>query len=893
MLRDDRERAREVRDEIRFYLEMRADELERAGMDPKEAWEAALKAFGDPARIEEQVLRERRIHGMREAWWRWLGTVGQDVRIAARSFLRQPGFTIVAVVTLALGIGATSAIFSVADQALLSGPPISDADGVVAIYTTSRRGSPRSATSYPDYEDYRDGTDALQDLAATSLVSASLGDDQRGARLLRGQSVTGNYFALLGLRPTHGRLIEPSDDELGGGRPVVVLSHALWLDRFGGDPGVVGTTVRLGGQAFGVIGVAPRGYHGLRMGTHIDVWIPMQALPYFTGGKTTFVDRFVERDSRWMDLLVGRLAAGATAEQAYAELLAVSERLGREDPEARGPRSVTVDALEGYILPSGREADFRLFVVLLSGTVALTLLLCCASIANLLLARASARTREVGVRLAIGAGRARLVRQLLTESLLLALAGGASGLTVAAWLLAVLGGFDLPGGVAVASLGVELDLGVVAATAALALCAGVLFGTAPALVATRTDLAGSLRSGAGRTESGSTKLRKVLVSAQVTVSVVLLVGSGLFVRTLRESLTTDLGFEPEGLTLTTFYLGFAGYAPEGATAFVSALEERAEALPGIRAVSTSTNIPLHEGGDRGFFFTVEGYEPAPDEELRVDVVFATPGHAEAIGLPVLEGRDLDDGDGTSGERGVVVSRSMAERYWRFGSALGGTVRWGAALRVVGVVEDATWNRLGEEPTNYMYVPLGLIPSIASDAFLTLAARTDDDADALLGSVRTLVNELDPEVTISEQATMSELVAEVLMPQRLGALLLTAFGVLALVLSAVGIAGVVAFAVNRRRREIGLRVALGASRSTVLAGLARTMSAPVVLGLVAGVAVALSLSGVAEAFLFGVRPTDPVTYLAIVLGVGAVAAVAALLPARSALGVEPSEVLRSE
>ena len=892
---DDRKRAREVHEEIRFYLEMRAEELERAGMDPEAAREAAVRAFGDPDRIERQVVREAKMRSVRGGWALWLGTVAQDVRIGLRSFLRQPGFTMVAVVTLGLGIGASSAIFSVADQALLAGPPVSDRDEVVAVYTTSRRGFARSSTSYPDYLDYRDQTDALADLAGTNLVSASLGDDQRGARLLRGQTVTGNYWNLLGLEPTLGRLIEPSDDRPGAGSPVVVLSHALWLDRFGGDPSVVGTSVRLGGQPFDVIGVGPRGYHGLRLDTHVDVWMPMQTLPYFTGGKTTHDDWFVGRSNRWIDLLVGRLEPGATAEQAYTELFALSERLREQDPEARGPRSVTVDPIDGYILPSGREADFRLFVVLLGGTVGLALILCCASIANLLLARASARTREVGVRLAIGAGRGRLVRQLLTESLLLALAGGAAGVAVAGGLLEVLSGFDLPGGVAVASLGIALDLRVVVATAGLALGAGVLFGTVPALVATRGDLADSLRAGAaGRMDSGSTRMRKVLVTAQVGVSVVLLVGSGLFVRTLREGLTTDLGFESEGLALTTFYLGFAGYGPEDALAFVSAIEERARSLPGVRAVSTSTNIPLHDGGERGYFFTVDGYQAAADEELRVDAVFATGAHAEAIGLPVLEGRDLRSGDGTDGDRVVVVSRSMAERYWPSGSVVGGTVRLSeTGLRVVGVVEDATWNRLGEAPTNYMYLPLPIAPAVAADAFLTLAARTDGDAEPLLGSVRALVNELDPEVTISEQSTMNDLVAEVLMPQRLGALLLTAFGVLALVLSAVGIAGVVAFAVNRRRREIGLRVALGASRPTVLRGLARSMSAPVVWGLIGGILAARSLAGVADAFLFGVRPTDPTTYAVIVLGVGAIAALAALLPARSALAVQPSEVLKAD
>ena len=884
---------REVHEEIVFYLEMRAQEFEQQGMEPEEAMLAAVRAFGDPGQIRSQVVREV---GMRSRWTQFMGFVEsllQDLRYGTRGFTREVGFTLVAVSTLALGVGANSAIYSVASQSLFRVPPIEDAESVVAIYTTSRRGAARSSSSYPDYVDYRERTTGLADLAATAIQTASLGDDLRGARLVTTQAVTGNYFELLGLIPETGRLIQPFDDEYGSGVAVSVLSNRLWYDHFAADPTVVGSTIRLNGAAYEVIGIAPTGFGGLRIDASPDVWIPMQSLLHLGGGTETSEAIFGNRGSRWMDLLVGRRADGVAVEAVRTELVTLSDQLREEDPDARGPRSVTVDELNSYILPGGSEADIRTFVWLLGGTVGLALLLCSANLANLLLARASTRARDVGVRLAIGAGRGRIIRQLLTESLLLAAVGGTVGLGVAVGMLEFLARFELPGGVSIASLGITLDSGMLAVTAGLTLATGVLFGLAPAIIATRRDLVHTLKGTTGSGAGGGVRTRKALVSVQVALCLVLLVGSGLFVQTLRRGLSTELGFDDAGLALTGFSPALIGYEEEEALALVQTLEERIRAIPSVTAVSTSTRIPLQGSGARGFFFEVDGYEAAEDEELRVDMVFVTPGFVETLRQPLLAGRAFLSSDGAGEEDVTVINRAMAEAYWPAGDALAGTVLMGnSRVRVVGVVENTTWRGLADDATNYMYFPLAQSPRSAG-SFLSLAVRSSGDPDATLGSVRELFTEVEPELSIRYQRTMEAMVADVLMPQQLGAAVLSAFALLALILSAVGIAGVVAYAVSRQAREIGVRVALGATRTSVLTTISRSMVLPVLLGLVTGVALARGLSGLVEGFMFGVTAKDPLTYGLISMSVLAVAAAATLLPARRAMRVNPVEVLRAE
>ena len=445
----------DLQDEIRFYLEERAKEFMEEGRDADAAWRVALEAFGDIERIEADIGRTAKTRGSRGRGWEMTSSILRDIRYALRTLAAKPGFTVVALATLALGIGANTAMFSVVHATLFRAPPVDEPDELVAVFTTSRRGFPRSSTSYPDFLDYRDRSTRLADLAGSSGLPASLGNDDEGAESVAVWTVTGNYFPLLGVPPSYGRMLQPQDDVLGGGALVAVLRHDFWEDRFGADPAVVGQTIRLNRIAFEVVGVAPPDFRGMSLGSGPQIWIPMQSRPALSTGPVTPI--WDQRGNRWMEMSIGRLAPGSTVEQARAELLVISDQLAEEDPGARGPRSVTVDALSGYQLPLGGEAQIRGFVWLLLGVTGFTLLLACANLANLLLARASSRKREFAVRLAIGAGRTRLVRQLMTESLVLAVTGAGLGVVLAGVLLRLLGGFQLPGGVAVTSLGIGLD----------------------------------------------------------------------------------------------------------------------------------------------------------------------------------------------------------------------------------------------------------------------------------------------------------------------------------------------------------------------------------------------------------------------------------------------------
>ena len=885
----------ELREEMRFYLEMRARELIDEGVDPEEAERRALEAFGDPREIEREVMRMEKGSRIREEAGSSLWSIVADAKYAARFLLGHRGFTAVVLGTLALGIGANTAIFSVLHGVLLKAPGVEDPSSLVAVYTTSRRGFPRSSSSWLDYVDYRDRTGALADLAATTQLPATLGDDERGARAVTVEAVTDNTFGLLGVRPALGRPIGSDDDRFGAGRAVTVLSHRLWTGHFGGDPSIVGTSVRLSGQPFEVVGVMGPEYTGLTLGDGPDLWTSMQAARAVGTGFAIGDDRMFEiRGARWIGRLVGRLAPGTTVEAARAELLAVSDRLREEDPDARGPRSVTVDPLGRYLLPVGEEEDLSAFVWLLMGVVGTTLLLASANLANLLLARASTRRGEIGVRLALGASRGRVVRQLLTESLLLGIGGGALGLLVAIGLLQLLGGFDLPGGLPIAAVRPELNGPVLATTAALSLLTALLFGLAPAMRSTRDGLASSVREHGGRggARQGN-RLRGALVTAQIALCLMLLIGSGLFLRTLQNALGADIGIDARSVAATRFNLGGAGYDDTRGEAFVDRLRAELQRLPGVRSVAVATLVPFQGGGFRGTFFTVDDYQPAEDEELRVDLVYTTPGFPEAVGMELLEGRDFTLSDGSGAPNVTIVNRAMAERYWPDGTALGGTLRIGdEELSVVGVAEDVRWGSLDEEPTNFMFVPLAQT-EVEGSGGLTAVVRASGDPAELLGPMRASLRGLDPEVSPSMLATMDELLSGVLMPQRLGAALLTGFGLLALVLGIVGVVGVVSYRVRAERRALGVRIALGADRGHVRRLVLGGIAGPVLLGIALGIVGGAALRGTLEGFLFEVSSGDPLTYAVMAVGLAALALGSSLLPAREAGRVDPVQVLRAD
>jgi predicted permease len=885
----------EIDAELRAHLESLADELRAQGMEPDAAWREAVRRFGDVNELRAQVQRIDAPGTWKARWSELWGSTVQDVRYGLRQLRRNPGFAAVAVLTLALGIGATTAMFSLADATLLRRPAVSDPGSLVAVYTSSTRGA-RTQSSYRDYLDYRDRSETLADLAATTTAAQGLGDDEYGTRFIRNEFVTGNYFGLLGVQVAVGRAIQPADAMPGEGAGVAVLSSDLWRDHFGADPDIVGTTIRLNGTAFEVIGVAPEGFRGLTLANAPDLWTP---LPPQTGQSF---------NTRWLGRLVGRLEAGSTVEKARAELLAISARLAEENPAERDGAPATVDPLGHYVLPNDAEQSLPQFVWMLVGVVATTLLLACANLANLLLARSSTRAAEMGVRLAIGGGRGRLVGQLLTESLLLSALGATAGLLLASLLMRALQSFQIPGRVSIADLDASLNVRVLAVAAGLALLTTVLFGLAPALQATRKDVIGSLRSGrSGEGRRGGGALRLGLVSTQVALCVVLLVGSGLFLRSLRSALGADLGFRTESLALYgRFNLRILGYSPAATLEFVEELRARALQDSRVSSAAIASRVPLQTGGPVIRTFTeVDGYQPAPDEDMRIDMVFTSPEFLETLEIPLLEGRDFVATDRIGSTPVAIVSRSMADLYWPGGKAVGGTLHLGPdglvprpsgpiTVEVVGIAEDLQWYAIDDEPTNYVFFPHAQFPEL-TNGFLTLAVRTTGNEDELevLSDLRAQVRSMAPDLTPQYVRTMDDMVGDVLMPQRLGATLLSGFGALALLLASIGIAGVVSYTVREQRRSIGVRIALGARATQVLGMVVRGMSRPIMLGLGVGIVVARLLDRSIEPFLYDVTPGDVLTYVTIAAGLGAVALIATLVPAREAAKLDPLRVIKSE
>lgn len=884
---------RRMDEEMAFHLEMETRKYVERGMTESEARRRALRSFGSIVREKERA---------REAWGVTLMTdLIADARHAGRQLRRNPAFSATVLVTLALGIGANTAVFSIADRALLRRPPVRDPHQLAAVYTTCRRGFTKCSSSYPDFVDYRDRSRSFEDMAGYSWVPLNVGDDE-GARLATGQVVTGNYFGLLGTRAHLGRLIVPDDDRRDGATPVAVVSYAWWRDAMGADSSAVGSTIRLNGASFQVVGVAARGFTGLDLSQQPDVWLPLFAGPTLgeSVGAVSDATVFDQRGDRWIQTLVGRLAPTASVAQAQAEMDALAVRLGAAYPEERaaadGVRGITVDPAAGYILPVTTAEDLKAFVLLLVGVVAFTLLLAAANVANLLLARASARTREIGVRLAVGAGRGRLVRQLVTESLVLSLAGGVAGLLVATVMLRLFEHFDLPGGVAISTLGVGINSTVLLFALGVSVLTALVFGLVPALRATRPDLVDAIKGDAPMRRGGDqSRLRKALVGVQVALCLVLLVGSGLFARTLRNTLASDLGFEPRGAVAARFNLGFLQYGPERTMTFVNSLLARARAAPGVRAASVATLVPFQGGGFRGTFAEIAGYVPQPDEEIRFDYLAVTPGFVDALGMRIVAGRPIDATDVAGGRAVAVINRLAAERYWPGGDAVGGSIRLAGRsdIEVVGVVDDPTWAQVGETATPYVLLPMTQHPSLASGGFLTLVARTGGDAGGMLSVVRDRFHAVEPDLSLTFARTMDDLVGDALMPQRMGTTVLTLFGLLALVLAAVGIYGVVGYTVTRRSREIGIRIAVGASNWRIVGGVLRDMAAPVIAGAAGGAVTALLLGRAVQAFLFRVDAADPLTFLVIGALLLAVACVAALVPARRAATLDPVRVLSVE
>ncbi|HET9426213.1 MAG TPA: ABC transporter permease [Gemmatimonadaceae bacterium] len=883
----------ELDEEIRFHHEMLERDATLAGMSPADARHAARRKFGNRTFISEESGDMWRIQP--------LETIGHDIRYAVRFLRRSPAFTFVAIVSLALGIGANSAVFTLINAVMVRSLPVANPEQLVLL-EPARGENVQQVFPHPYFRSLDSSNTVLDGMFAASREPNVSIDRGSGAEALpSGASlVSGKFFQTLGLRPAIGRLIGPGDDVSRRGHPVVVLSHELWRRSFGGDSGVVGSSLRVNGTPMTIIGVAPEHFSGIQVGEKPDLYMPLLMAHVAHRGDGGALD---ERGDWWL-YVMGRLKPGVTREHAAAELSMLFRRdLLADPPFNRSNLKGMADLQRATVIVSEASSGlaqlrrrFARPLVVLAGMAAIVLLIACTNLASLLSARAAARRKEIAIRLSMGAARGRLLRQLLTESLLLSSAGAVLGLffaySAARALLAIASRGRAP-------LWIEVtpDWRVLAFTAVIAIGTAIVFGVVPALQSTRLELAPSLRSGASAGRGrGTIRLGKTLIAAQVALSVLLVFGGSLFARSLQRLYATEVGFDRGGLVVFRMDPRRVGYGGGQLAAFYAELHDRARSLPGVKAAFLASHVPF-TGAQSGFGGRVDGYTPPPDEMADITRVITSDDYFQAMGIALRQGRlpgRADAGDG-SGPRFAVVnesfvrhyvpsSRPVGKRFYRGGDSVGTTI--------VGVVADVKFNSF-RDPTP----PIAYWTYTADTAFRgpaqSLFVRVDPDVPGVVPSIRALVSSLDRNVEILGVRQLDAQIDATISNERIVASLSGFFGIFALVLAMIGLYGLMAYAVTSRSREIGIRIALGADGSRVARSVMTEALALVAVGLAIGVPAALASGRVGEALLYGMSGADAPAMALTTALLAAVAIFAAAIPAWRASRIDPAGMLRTE
>ncbi|HKP11016.1 MAG TPA: ABC transporter permease [Blastocatellia bacterium] len=863
-MRFPKRRDEELDEEIRAHLEMATRDRMERGQSAEQARNAALREFGNVSLIKEVT---------RDMWsWTRFEQFAQDLRFGARMLAKRPGFALVAILTLALGIGANTAIFTVIYGVLLRPLPFNDPDRVVWMWGAVRDRGNRASVSPLDFLDYRARSQSFEEFAASISIPISFtltgsGEPER----LSGAAVTTNYFAALGAKPMLGRSFV-SDEEQAGRDRAVILSHSLWQRRFGADPQIVDRTITLDGQSFTVVGVMPP---AIRFPFDADLWRPISfdANPEMRQRKAHFLRP------------IGRLRADVTLDRAQAEIDTIARQLEEQYPDTNTKWTMLLVPLQERIV-----GDIRPTLWILLGAVAFVLLIACSNVANLLLARSAARHREMAIRLALGASRWRIVRQMLTESLLLSLAGGVLGVLLALWGVGVLVSFSDASIPRAAEIGVNAP--VLAFTLIISLITGTLFGLVPALGASRPDLHDALKEGTRSVGSARNRLRSFLVVVECTLAVVLLIGAGLLIKSFVRLQQVSPGFEAERVLTMRLDLPPTRYAtPQQAASFFQRLQQSVAALPGVEAVGMISELPL-SGQPNDGPFAIEGRPPdAPDQRPLADFRRVNHEYFRALGIPLLRGRPFTEQESQQSANVVIVSERLAEQYFPDEEAVGKHLRLDfmskAPYEIIGVVGDVRHRALAFDVYPAMYLPTLSLPRT------NLVVRAAGDPASLAIAVRKEVTAIDPQQPVAAVKTMGQWVSESVAQPRFRTLLLGIFAAVALLLSVIGIYGVMSYVVAQRTREVGIRMALGARPRDVLKLVVGQGMRLALAGVAIGVVAAYALTRLLETLLYEVSATDPATFAAIALLLTGVALLACYMPARRAAKVDPTVALRYE
>jgi len=865
----------DLNDELRSHLEMSAELNLRKGMSPADARREALRSFGGVEQTKE-IYREQRGLPMIETTW-------QDLRFALRMLRRSPGFSLLAILCLTLGIGANAAVFSWIEGILFRPyPAVAHQERLVAIGGTSRdepRGTP---LSWPDFQDLQRSCTLCETLFVSKITGTTLSIGDRAERTT-GSIVSANYFDAIGVPPLLGRGFLPGEDQGQSAHPVAVISHQLWQGRFKGDPVIVGKTQRLNGVIHKIVGVAPEGFFGTFVGWGMQFWVPGSMEDIFEAGGYKLEDR----GARWIEAYA-RLKPGVTLQQAQQEFAAISGRLEAEYPVTNRGRAIRFWPL--WQTPFNNAGTLLPTLEIMLAVVAFVLLIACANVGNLLLVRSFARRHEMSVRLAVGAGRARLWRQLLTEGLVLSLFGAAGGLLVAYWCrhaLVLL--FPARGGVQMHLPG-EIDWRVLALSAGVCLATTLLMGLVPALQTGKIDLAQSMKMESAGVVGGRGRawVRSGLVLVQVSLSFVLLVGAGLLMQSLLKVRTASPGFNTRGVQDTAIDLVSAGYTPARAQTFQDALLERVRALPGVESAAFAKMTPLSYVSSATAPIVVDGYQPPPEESPTVEYNEVGDNYFVTMGIPLVGGREFTRADDEKAALVAVVNETMAQRYWQSRNPLGERLQLkGRWMQVVGVAKDSKYSSVREKPTPFFFVPLRQNSLRGS----VLNIRTPLTPQTMATTIAREVHALDSNVAPYEVITMQEQLDRSTSAQMVAVTLVGILGALALVLAAIGLYGVMSYAVSQSTRELGLRMALGAGASNLLCLVLSRGLALAGAGVLLGAATALLLTRLLGNLLYKVSPRDPLAFGTAFAVMAVVSLAASFLPAWRATRTDPAQVLR--